>query len=306
MPHALILGNPYSGSGPNRRRVGRLEAALEGQGVRYATEWERDRWPELMRDASPDTVFIIAGGDGTIGSALNLMRDAGRLDAPFATLPIGTESLVAREFGFTKTSQIAADVAAGRTRPVDLGDANGTLFTLMASTGFDAEVVRRVDLWRNDTPDGSLKRVHRLKYALPMAKALGGYRFPQVTVNCDGQTFHGAHAFVFNIPQYGGNLKLAADAQPDDGLLDFVIYKHPGRTHLVRFGAMVLLRQHAKSKAVVAGQAKQITITHNGTGPGTTPVPAQIDGDPLDHTPLTIKVLPAALNVIDTRKEPAR
>ena len=293
----LILANPYSGSGPNRRRVADLAEHLDDAGLSAEVVWERQRHAELLASHAdvPLRCIIAAGGDGSIGGILNAMRDADRLDVPFATLPVGNENLFARQFGFDRhrPDAIAAAIARGDTRPIDLGEADGRVFHLMASAGFDAEVVRRVDAWRTTPTDGSLKRVHRLKYAVPMLKAAAAYRHPRVTLEADGQTVEGSLAFVFNLPQYGGNLLVCGRARPDDGLLDWVVYKPGGRLQLARFGAMVLARRHTQSRAVACGRAARITLHHHDE-----PVPAQLDGDPSGDTPFTVNVLPGVLNLV--------
>ena len=236
----LILANPYSGSGPNRRRVAELAEHLDGAGLTAEVVWERDRHAELLASHAdvPLRCVIAAGGDGSIGGILDAMRDADRLHVPFATLPVGNENLFARQFGFDRRhpEAIAAAVARGETRSIDLGEADGRVFHLMASAGFDAEVVRRVDAWRTTPTDGSLKRVHRLKYAVPMLKAAAAYRHPRVTLEADGQTVEGSLAFVFNLPQYGGNLLVCGQAEPDDGLLDWVVFqaRRPAPTRPLR------------------------------------------------------------------------
>ena len=303
----LILANPYSGSGPNRRRVGELESHLRGAGLEPEVVWERERHAELLASHAdvPLRCLVAAGGDGSIGGILNAMRDADRLGLPFATLPVGNENLFAREFGFERRrpAVIAAAIARGETRPVDLGECNGRVFHLMVSAGFDAEVVRRVDVWRTAPVDGSLRRVNRLRYAVPTLKALARYRYPAVTLEADGGeeeggggggvAVEGSLAFVFNLPQYGGNIAVCGGAEPDDGLLDWVVFKPRGRVQLARFGAMVLARRHQRSGAVVCGRAASVTLRHRGEA-----APAQIDGDRLGDTPLNVRVLPAALNVV--------
>ncbi len=293
----LILANPYSGSGPNRRRVGELETHLGDAGLRPEVVWERDRHAELLASHAdaPLRCLVAAGGDGSIGGILNAMRDADRLGLPFATLPVGNENLFAREFGFERRrpAAVAAAIVRGETRPVDLGECNGRVFHLMVSAGFDAEVVRRVDLWRTAPHDGSLRRVNRLRYAVPTLKALARYRYPAVTLEADGHAVDGSLAFVFNLPQYGGNIAVCGGAEPDDGLLDWVVFRPRGRVQLARFGAMVLARQHQRSGAVVCGRAASITLRHREDA-----APAQIDGDRLGDTPLSVRVLPAALNVV--------
>ncbi|MBB6428871.1 diacylglycerol/lipid kinase family protein [Algisphaera agarilytica] len=300
----LILANPFSGTGPNRKRVLRLEEALTQQGLSTRVVWDRDERIPALKDAGDELRCVVAaGGDGSVADVLNDMQTAGCLGLPFATLPAGNENLFAQEFKFTgKPEDIADAIVRGDTVPVDLAraadpeqpDEPGRLFTLMTSAGFDADVVHRVDRWRNATADTSLKRVNRMSYAPRVVSAMLGYRFPPVTLEADGQTVTGHQAYVFNLPQYGGNLHIGKEAQRDDGQLAWVVFEKPGFINLLGYHWSVLRGKHLTRKTVAHGRADRVTLrTGNGH-----PAPAQADGDPAGDTPLEMTVMPAALNVI--------
>ena len=306
MPDAvLILANPFSGTGPNRQLVLRLERALAQRGLSPRVIWERDQRVAALHEAGDGLRCVVAaGGDGSVADVLNDMRAAGCLGLPFATLPAGNENLFAQEFNFTgKPEAIAAAIGQGQTQPVDLGrafdperpDESGRLFTLMTSAGFDADVVYRVDRWRKATAHTSLKRVNRLSYVPRILSAIFGYRFPAVTLEADGPAVTGHQAYVFNLPQYGGNLRIGQHAQRDDGQLAWVVFQKPGFIRLLGYHWLVLRGKHlAARKTVAHGRASRVTLRtgHNGT------VPIQADGDPVGETPLEMAVLPSALNVI--------
>lgn len=298
--NVLILANPYSGSGPNRRRVDRLVAVLEGHGVSSKVHWTYDGRVEAMRQVDGECRCIVAaGGDGSIADVVNDMDQAGRLHLPFATLPVGNENLFAQEFGYTgKPEHIASAIVRGQTRPIDLGsiefEGKRRLFTLMVSAGFDADVVHRLDHWRKDTGDGTLRRVKRSTYLPLVLGAMRGYGFPSVTLEADGQTFEGGQVYVFNLPRYGGKMGIGKGAVVDDGLLDWVVFEKPGFINLLGYHWLVMRGKHLDCKSVAHGRSKQVSLRpSNGQA-----LPAQTDGDPSGRTPVDIDVLPAALNVV--------
>ena len=302
--NVLIFANPYSGRRDNPRIVERFEQALAGAGLEPHVVWQRDRRVAALQEAGGDIRGVVAaGGDGSVADAVNDMHAAGRLDLPFATVPVGTENLFAREFGFAvEPEAVAAAVAAGQTRPVDLGqvrakgggDETARLFTLMTSAGFDAEVVHRVDRWRRATADGSLRRVKRQSYLPRVLSAMRGYRHPLVTLTAGGQTFSGGQVYAFNLPQYGGHLAIGQHAAPDDGKLAWVVFEKPGFLNLLGYHWLVLRRKHLRSKTVAHGHAESITIAPtNGH-----PTPAQTDGDPTGFAPIQVSIRPGALNVV--------
>jgi diacylglycerol kinase family enzyme len=295
----LITANPFSGKGKNRERVDALSAALAGHGIQSEAVWSpADRLAKLQAAEVHERYrcLVSAGGDGSIAAAVNDLRSGGdpaRL--PIAMLPVGNENLFAIEFRHNRGIGALSDaIARGQTRTVDAGDAGGRLFTLMASAGFDSEVVRRVDDWRVPEEEGApLKRVSRVSYAPKIVGAVAGYRYPAVTLEADGRSVTGAHAFVFNIGQYGGGLGLARHADPADGLLDWVVFEKPGMVALAAYGLSVLRGRHLDRKDVHHGRSSRITLSAED------PVPVQADGDPAGATPMEVTALPGMLRVIE-------
>lgn len=330
--NVLILANPFSGTGPNRKRVGRLVAALEARGLSVEVVWEPgERIAALQQLEGDEPIVIAAGGDGSIADVVNDMDAAGRLHLRFATLPVGNENLFAQYFGFTlKAEPMAAAIARGETQAVDLVKLRSLsesmsdqskrepepdtayrdepapaeapresplvdrLFTLMASSGFDAEVIHRLDRWRKNHPAGELRRVNRRRYLMRIFEAIRGYRYPEVALVADGQEVAGHQAYVFNLPMYGGGLKFAPDARADDQQLDWVVFERPGFVRLLFYHWLVIRGKHPRGRTVACGRASKITLRTTGVGP----VPTQADGDPAGHTPLDMTVLPGALAVI--------
>ena len=245
----LITANPFSGKGKNQQRVAALCGELKKLGIDSEVIWDLDERKAKLAQTGIHERFrclVSAGGDGSIASAVNDLRaglehEGDTTQLPIAMLPVGNENLFAIAFDHNHGEPaLAAAIARGNTRTIDAGDAGGRLFTLMASVGFDSEVVRRVDAWRVPTVPGKpLRRVSRITYAPKVAATAWGYRYPKITLEAEGETFTGAHAFVFNIGQYGFGLGLARDADPSDGLLDWVVL---GETGDRGFGALWYFR----------------------------------------------------------------
>ena len=297
----VIFANPFSGSGPNRRHVARFAAALRGCDLEPTVLWERDDQRRWMTDAqrmAQCRCVVAAGGDGSVAGVINAMAAAGVLDSvAFATLPIGTENLFAREFGFSRKprqlQRIARGVAEGRTRPIDLGQAGDRLFTLMASAGFDADIVHRMNRWRNGCGDGVLRRVNRFSYAPRIFDCLREYAWPPVTLEVDGERHTGSHVFVFNLPQYGGNLGIGRHACCDDAKLDWVVFERPGLASLGTYAWNVIRGRHLEHPGVRHGCATRVRIESQVTAA------VQADGDPAGFTPVEVTIRACALRVID-------
>ncbi|MEM1099486.1 MAG: diacylglycerol kinase family protein [Planctomycetota bacterium] len=322
----LLFANPYSGSGPNDRWVEMFAQQVSDAGLKARIVWDARSRVSVLResaDAANDGVstppwILAAGGDGSVAAVLNDMAAAGVADWPFATLPVGNENLFARHFGIDRRrpQDLIAALARGWTRPIDLGrierndedsDPSARLFTLMASTGFDADVVHRVDRWRSETADsGQIRRVSLSSYVPRMAGSLREYAFPRVTLTpADGihagQSLTGCHIFVFNLPEYGKDLGICRHARADDGLLDFVVFTKPGRVRLLNYlRAAAMGGRHLRRADVIHGQATSFAFTTDASQP----VPLQADGDPAGHVtpdaPVTIAAAPDAARVVHT------
>ncbi|MFN3168186.1 MAG: diacylglycerol/lipid kinase family protein [Phycisphaeraceae bacterium] len=294
----VVLANPYSGKGNNQPRVAALERALAARGLSMRAVWDLGERKALLGEPGVGEQYrcvVSAGGDGSMAGVVNdLGRGGDTTRVPIAMLPLGNENLFAKAFGHHRgIDALAAAIDTLDTRTIDVGEANGQLFTLMASAGFDSDVVGRVDTWRRATRGNGLKRVNRLSYARPIGVALAGYRYPMVTLTTDAESVSGAHAFVFNINRYGGGLPIGSHADPADGLLDWVVFEKPGLIRLARYGLSAYLRRHLKRGDVKHGRASEITLTSDAGA-----LPIQTDGDPCVMTPATIRVRPGAMRVV--------
>lgn len=304
----LICANPFSGSGPNRRDVEGVAGALTQKGFEPRLVWDVAERRALLADpglAEAYRCVVVAGGDGSIQAVVNELGAAGRLDVSscsaglaFATLPMGNENLFAGHFGFTRDAdRLASAIEAGRTKKIDLGRVTheagggaGTLFTLMAGIGFDAEVVHRMDRWR--VSGAGLRRVRRVSYLPRVVSSLGGYGYPTLKIDADGRELEGAHLFVFNLPNYGGGLGIAPPGcSADDGLLDWVLFEKPGRLALLAGGWAVLRGRHLDRACVSHGRAARVRVLMAASGlPDDESAPIQVDGDPAGRVPVEVRI----------------
>ena len=296
-PEVVILANPYSGSRGKRRVVGTLVRALRARGVGSRAYWDRAAHRAILRDphlGDACRCLLVVGGDGTVGDVITERRDVA-----VAQLPAGNENLFARQYGFPASPRaLARAVARGRTRPIDIGRAGDRFFTCMVSAGFDAEVVRRVVQWRHRGE--RLRGVSRLSYVLPAIRAACSYPYPALTLDTQkGDPERGFHAMAFNIPEYAARLGFAPEARDDDGELDWLLFRRPGRLPLLLYLAAVATGRHRGKTDPARGRAARVRIADAGR-----PVPLQVDGEAAGETPCTIEAVAAGARIIDTRPDP--
>ena len=289
-PWVAIAANPYGGCREARDLVERLHQAIRRRGLEAAVLWDRVVRDTVLRHsdlARCCRCVVAVGGDGTVADVINELPPT----VPLATFPAGNENLFAREFGFRPDpEQIAQAIESRRTRQIDLGTGCGRRFSLMISAGFDAEVAHRVARKRG-MPEGPGK-VNRLSYAKPIFDALRSYPYSQIELEADGVAIQGAHALVFNLPQYGFQMPFAPRASAEDGFLDWVVFSRPGLCSMAIYWVALMRSKHLSRSDVHWGRARRIQIRSAGS------VPVQMDGDPSGFTPVSVEVLPGALQIL--------
>jgi diacylglycerol kinase family enzyme len=273
-----------SGSG-RRRPLLDFVRALQRHGLRPRLFSQRDRLDRALSDPQQRSTLralIAAGGDGTVLDVLN--RHPG---VPIGILPLGTENLVARQFGIPRDGAAAAAViAGGRTTTLDLARIGERRFAIMVSAGFDAAVIHAAHAARN----GHIRRTH---YVRPIGQCLRRYPHPELRVYADGagEPVKGRLVVVANLASYAMGLPIVPTACGDDGLLDVRVFQRGSTFQLLRYLYMVTQRRHERLEDVVRLRCRRLRIESD------VPVPVQADGDPAGTTPCDVAVEPAAARV---------
>jgi len=288
---AAILLNPKAGRTDARERAERLAALLRRRGFHAELFTDRNdaaatanAWHREGRLRA----LVGVGGDGTAADLVNL-TDHG---APVTLLPAGNSNLLARYFLLGKTPErLCETIAGGVVARVDAGRANGRLFLLMASCGFDAEVVRRLHEQR--TGHASTR-----SYFKHIAGAIRHYEYPEVRVRVEpeggGQAseWTARWFFAFNLPCYGGGFRVTPWADGSDGLLDVFAFRHGRFWPGLALAAAVLLGRHRNLGGSVFCRAGKIRLDSPSR------VPYQLDGDPGGYLPLELEALPGRMSLL--------
>ena len=251
-----------------------------------------------LSESSDLRAVVAAGGDGTASLLANRLPPG----LPIAILPLGTENLLARHLGMSADAQRFVDViVSGRYIKMDAGRANGKLFLVMASCGFDAHVVEKLHQSRKG-------HISYWSWFRPILSTLRRYRYPELNITvdqgADDQTdaseiltnSSARWAFVFNAPRYAMNLPLLPEADPYDGVLNLCSFRYGGLIRGMVYLAAVLLRKHRQWCKTEFCKFRKLTISSNSR------VPFQLDGDPGGELPVTIEVLPDYLTLLVPEK----
>lgn len=178
------------------------------------------------------TMVFAAGGDGTVRSVAEGLRDAG---VPLALVPSGTGNLLARNLALPLNSieSSVRDAFTGRTREIDLGIArimreDGSIdehaFLVMAGMGLDAQMIANTN---SDLKKalGWLAYVDAGVRSLPKAKP---FRIRYKLGDGAARPAHVSTILVANCGTLTAGIELLPDAEIDDGQLDVAVFQPKG------------------------------------------------------------------------------
>ncbi|HZL35379.1 MAG TPA: diacylglycerol kinase family protein [Tepidisphaeraceae bacterium] len=287
---ALVLCNFAAGMGLTAQ-IEHIEQAFRASGL--AAEVRAVRGDELAASArmaaqSGVDAVVAAGGDGTISAVAGALAGT---SMPMGVLPLGTLNHFAKDLGLPLELERAVRViAAGRVRPVDVGEVNGRCFVNNSSIGLYPQIVTR----RNE----QCQRLGRGKWlAMGLAIIAMFHRYPVVRVVLEtGQrAFHRTTPFVF----IGNNrydislLSLGSRHRLDGGELSVYFANRPGRFGLLALMARALFGRLNQAKDFEVLSLKTMRIdTHKSS------LRVACDGEVLRlQPPLNYRIRPGALNV---------
>lgn len=251
---------------------------------------------ELAREAAQRgaDLVVAVGGDGTIGEVASGVVGS---QAAMGVLPVGTGNLWAHMLGLPVWSPVypsalidaARVLLKGERRAIDLGKAGERYFALWSGIGLDAQIAQNVE------PHRDIRRaLGNLTYVvMGVAQALA-MRGTRMTVAVDDrvQRCRVLLILVSNAQLYGPSLRVSPQAQLDDGLLDICIFRGQNFLDVARHFVLLLAGRHETSSHIEVLRGKRIQIL------GERPMPVHLDGDPAGTTPVTIEVVPRAIELI--------
>jgi len=286
---AVIIVNPVAHTVPTGKRRQEIDEWLRGEG--WTVEWRetqaRGDATRIAASAAERRVplVMVLGGDGTLNEAANGLAHT---ETALGAIPGGTSNLWAREAGLNKKPlEAVQSMVHGNIRKMDLGRAGERYFMLLCGFGIDAVVTSRVNL-------GVKSRLGAIAYGLAAAREAFRWRGKEITVRLDGfeERINVLMALIGNTRLYAGITQITPTAVADDGLLEVCIYRGNGKRDIVLHATRTLLRKHRESNNVLYRRAARIEFDW-----GDNPLPAQVDGDPLDYTVNEVVVAPSALRV---------
>ena len=247
----------------------------------------------LSLDRSVELIVVL-GGDGTIHRALPQLI---RSKLPVLLVPSGSGNDLARALKISstrKSAELAQDFVRRKThiREIDVGivaDEHGveTPFCCVGGVGLDAiaaECANRMPRWLRA----------RGGYLLSAARAL--LTAPSLHLRIyanEGEIRQHSCLFSFaNTPSFGGGLRIAPDANLEDGKFDCVLVHSMGRAQMLSRAVSLTKGTHLRRTMVRAFQAERLRVESDK------PTSVYADGEYVCQTPAEVRIIPRSLQLL--------
>jgi diacylglycerol kinase family enzyme len=213
-----------------------------------------------------------------------------------AILPGGTANVMSAELGIPQELREAAQLLCidAPTRALDMGRMGERMFLLRVSIGLAADMVKATDRERKE-------RYGALAYAMSFLEQMRDSNESDYTLTLDGERVNsrGVTCLINNAGHLGSmNLRLAADIDVSDGLLDVFVLGQ-GEPALLRSMLMQMAPgQLSQSLEQLIDNNFQRWKVRDVTVEIDSPQTVQADGEVLGNTPVTASVLPQAVRVV--------
>jgi YegS/Rv2252/BmrU family lipid kinase len=286
MPLTLLV-NPASAHGRTLKLLPAIEQELDQRRIPFRVERTRgleDGVERALSTIEAGEVPVVISGDGLVGAIGGAMAGS---DTPLGIVPGGRGNDLARVLGIPDDPVAAVAVlAAGESRRIDVGEANGERFLGIISVGFDSECNRLAN---------EVKVVRsKLVYVYSLFRTLLTWKPARFTIRSESQRIRtsGYSISVANNSTFGGGMRIAPEAELDDGLLDVITVGEVSKLRFVANLRKVFDGTHIDQDEVHTSRASRVEIT------ASRPFPVYADGEHLTELPVSIRVLPRALSVL--------
>jgi len=253
----LVITNPVAGGGKTLRLLPKIRQWLSASPHEFSfiTPPTSEEMRKQIRQAADQGIegLLLIGGDGTVHQALPAIAET---NLPFGFLPCGRGNDFARNIGLPSQLKKSCSLPLNPSfLQVDLPRINHIPFVSVAYTGFDAEVNKLAN-------DGSGYFGGTLGYVICVLKALKAFRPFEVEITVDEITWRERVMMVTvaNAPFYGGGMKIAPDANMNDGVFDICIVQEISKLELLQQFPKVFKGTHIFHPRVLMKTGKKIKL----------------------------------------------
>jgi diacylglycerol kinase (ATP) len=242
-------------------------------------------------------MVVAVGGDGTVNEVVNGLMVPGseKAGAILGIVITGRGSDLARTIGVPANyAEACARLAGERTMTVDLGlvefyhegEKRERYFVNVGGGGFDGEVAVRANRAPNFMGG-------TIPYLSSLVTTLITYRNKPITLIMDDREpiRMVANSVIVANCQYFGGMRIAPDADPNDGLFDVITIGDVDKIEFLMTVPKVYDGTHLTHPQVDAYRAKRVELRSEE------PLLLQVEGEVCGQTPLTFTIVPSALEI---------
>lgn len=307
MKQIYFIINPQARNGYSLKIWKKVEEKLSGDKIPYLaffTEYPghaKKLSAQIAGSNQLEKLVIAVGGDGTVHEVMNGMVNSRHVT--LGVIPGGSGNDFSRGFLIPSDPEEAVTVILRlmnhEATLIDIGkvtmkDLSEKYFINNMGAGFDALVSHAVNQSRMKAFLNKLG-LGRLVYVYFLLEKLFTYQCTTIDLLIDGKK----HIFedtwfvtVSNQPYYGGGMKIAPDAKPDDGKLDITIVHQLSKLKLLLVFISVFWGKHIYFKEVKTFKGVTASI-HSSSA-----LYVHADGETIGFTPLDIQVVTKNLHVL--------
>jgi diacylglycerol kinase (ATP) len=297
MDRFFAIVNPAAGGGRSAELAGPAIARVRGKNLQIdvVATTGRGHAALLAREAYDQGYrrFLAVGGDGTGHEILNgIFAGHPHVErVALGFLPLGTGNSFLRDFTKDGAEASLQALLASRTRPVDLlrlTHATGEVYSFnLLSVGFTADVAALTNR--------IFKPLGNLGYLLGVFVRVIQLRRRSFALRCDDDQQWDERRSLFltfnNSKFTGGTMLIAPQADPTDGLIEFVRWGPIGRLGLLRMLPRLYDGTHIEHPLAARRAVRHVDFK------GAEPVDVMIDGEVLTLECRSLDILPAAVDV---------
>jgi diacylglycerol kinase (ATP) len=298
-PDTLVIVNPASGGGRALRAEAEVTSLLAARG--YHAKFVHSKSSEDIREQAARAAtegfrtVVVLGGDGAFHHLVEGIRGS---DVVAGFFPAGNGNDIARALGIPCDPVAAANVTlSGQPRTVDLvrvrfGDGSVAHYMGAGGMGLDAEAAHLANTRFRTWPGVTryLAGAFTIFFREPLL---------DISVEMEAASWCGRALFVAvaNSTSYGSGVRIAPQAEMDDGLLDVVVVSDVGLMRLLEAIPIVLTSGDLRGfPEVTRYRCRRVSLRADRV------VRVHGDGEALGVAPAEFEILPGAIRVMVGRK----
>lgn len=291
-PRVLLVINPESGTTEVTTRLELYSKFFATHGWPcqiFQTSAEVDTVAAIRQaiDAGIDLV-VASGGDGTISQAVTALNGS---NIPLGVLPAGTGNIMARDLGIPTNAEKALELLAGEHRllALDLMQVGERCCALNVSIGLSARTMDTIEREKK-------KKLGFIAYLLNGFGNLAGLRLHRISLTVDDMQYpvRASEIMVGNTSLIGlRRMPRHLEIRPDDGAVDVIVARA-----LTLWDWIVVVVNFVLGIKVTNPNFRIMTAHQQIRVESLLPLTVQGDGDVIGKTPVELKVLPGAVQVI--------